>query len=338
MRVLVTGGTGFTGTALVKRLAREGHDVVSLDHKRGIKTADLHRLGARVVLGSVTDREAVRSAMAGVDVVFHLAAAFRELSVSDDYYRHVNLDGTGIVLEEARAAGVRRFIYCSTCGVHGNITNPPAAEDAPIAPEDYYQQTKYDAEPMVLDHGGGSMSTVIIRPGAIYGPGDPERFLMIFRRVDRGFFPMFGSGETLYHPLYIDNLIDSFMLVMQAGKGDGRAYLIADDEYLDLNTLVRKVAEALDVRCRIQHFPAWPLVIAGVACERICKPFGVTPPIFPRRVGWFLHNRAFRIDRAKKDLGFQPAVGIDEGLRRTARWYRAEGYLPKRFAETVPTS
>lgn len=328
MKVLVTGGTGFTGKALVRRLLDEGHQVTALDYKEGLKTRELREWGAKVVIGSVTDKGAVAECIEGVDVVQHLAAAFRELNVPESYYDAVNVGGARTMLEAARQAGVKRFIYCSTCGVHGNIDSPPGDEDAPIQPADYYQRTKYLAEPLVKDYNDTKgLPSVILRPAAIYGPGDPERFFMIFKRVASGRFPMFGDGKTLYHPLYIDNLIDAHILAMEEGKGDGEAYLIADEEYVEIEDLVRRVGKALDVAVRIPHYPVWPVVLAGHICEKLCKPFGVAPPIFPRRVDWFRQNRAFKIDKAKRDLGYAPKVGLDEGLRRTAEWYRAEGYL-----------
>jgi len=327
MKVLVTGGTGFTGKALVRRLLDEGHQVVALDYKEGHKTEELRQWGAEVVIGSVTDREVVRRCVQGVQVVHHLAAAFRQLDVPNSYYDEVNVGGTRITLEEAKKAGVRRFIYCSTCGVHGNVAEPPADENAPINAADYYQQTKYDAEPIVLDYHRNGLPSVILRPAAIYGPGDPERFYMIFKRVAKGVFPMFGSGKTLYHPLYIDHLVDAFLLAQQPGRGDGEAYLIADEEYVEIEDLVRRTAKALGVEVKIPHYPLWPLIIAGHVCEKVCKPFKITPPIFPRRVDWFRQNRAFKIDKAKRDLGYAPHVSLDEGLRRTAQWYRQEGLL-----------
>lgn len=327
MKVLVTGGTGFTGKALVKRLLDEGHQVVALDYKEGIKTDELRNWGADVVIGSVTDKNIVERCMNGVDVVQHLAAAFRELNVNEEHYYNVNVNGTINVLEAASRHKVRRLIYCSTCGVHGNVENPPADESAPISAADYYQQTKYEAEPFVNEYFEKGMKTVILRPAAIYGPGDPERFGMIFKRVAKGKFPMFGSGKTLYHPLYIDNLVDAHMLAMQEGKGDGEAYLIADEEYLEIEYIVRQVAKAMEVDVRIPHYPVMPLVIAGHIFEKLYKPFGLTPPIFPRRVDWFRQNRAFNIDKAKRDLGYQPKVAIAEGLRNTYLWYKQESYL-----------
>lgn len=327
MRILVTGGTGFTGTALVRRLLQEGHEVVALDYKEGLQCDALRATGAKVHIGSVTDPQAVDRCMEGVEVVHHLAAAFRELNVPERYYYDVNVNGTRTVLERAVRHGVKRFVYCSTCGVHGDVAKPPAGEDAPIAPADYYQRTKYEAEPIVLEYHARGLPCVILRPAAIYGPGDPERFYLIFKRVATGSFPMFGNGRTLYHPLYIDNLVDAFLLVQQPGVGDGRAYLIADGHFWSIEEIVRKVGEALGVSVRIRRYPFAPLLATGYVMEAVCKPFRVTPPIFPRRVDWYRQNRAFDITRARQELGYRPCVELDEGLRRTAAWYRENGYL-----------
>lgn len=334
MKVLVTGGTGFTGAALVDRLLREGHEVVALDKQPGLIDDELRRKGVKIVYGSVTDRDAVARSVEGAEVVMHLAAAFREIGVPDEVYKAVNVDGTRIVAEQALEAGARKLVYCSTQGVHGHIENPPGDENSPIAPADYYQQTKYEGELELKVLDGTALEYTIIRPTAIYGPGDPGRFVMIFRRVAKGVFPMFGSGRTFYHPVYIDNLVDAFLLAAQPGVGAGRAYIIGDAEYFSIEELVRRVARAMGVPVRIPHYPIWPLLAAGHVCEKVCKPFGIEPPIFPRRVDWFRQVRAFRIDRARRELGYEPRVGIDEGLRRTAEWYRATGRV--RFPASAP--
>ncbi len=128
MKVLVTGGTGFTGKALVRRLLDEGHHVVAMDYKEGLKTEELRKWGAEVVIGSVTDKNLVDQCLEGVDVVHHLAAAFRELNVPNSYYHEVNVGGTLNALEAAFRHKVKKFIYCSTCGVHGNIDHPPGGK------------------------------------------------------------------------------------------------------------------------------------------------------------------------------------------------------------------
>ncbi len=332
MKVLVTGGTGFTGKALVRRLLDEGHAVVALDYKEGHKTEELRQWGAEVIIGSVTDERVVAQAIAGVDYVQHLAAAFRELNVPNSYYEEVNVGGTRVVLEAAKKANVKKFVYCSTCGVHGNVENPPADENAPINAADYYQQTKYEAEPFVEEFNRKGLPCTILRPAAIYGPGDPERFYMIYRRAAKGQFPMFGSGKTLYHPLYIDNLVDALMLAMEPGAGDGEAFLIADEDYLSIEELVRKVVVSMGAEPNIAHYPIWPLIAAGHVFETVCKPFKITPPIFPRRVDWYRQNRAFDITKARKLLGYNPTGKSRRGLEAHFRVVQIRG-LPLKLAD-----
>jgi nucleoside-diphosphate-sugar epimerase len=327
MKVLVTGGNGFTGAALVLRLLEEGHQVVSLDTQTGIRSDELKKAGAEILIGSITDKDLLRRACEGAEVVFHIAAAFRELNVPDAHYFDVNVNGTRYVMEAAKAQGARKVIYCSTQGVHGHIDPAPGDESSPIAPEDYYQETKYLGEEVALEYHRNGLATTIIRPTAIYGPGDPARFLMIFKWANRGFFPMFGNGRTYYQPVYIDNLVDAFMLAMDPHKGNGEAYIIGDEEYLPIKDLVAQTGRALGKEVKIVFLPIMPLLIAGHICEKACKPFGITPPLFPRRVDWYRQVRAFRIDKAKAQLGYQPRIGIAEGLRRTGEWYRANGFL-----------
>jgi nucleoside-diphosphate-sugar epimerase len=321
MRIFVTGGTGFTGAALVHRLLRDGHSVVSLDKQPGLIDAELKSAGAELVYGSVTDRSKVAACSRGAEVVQHLAAAFRDVGVADSVYKSVNVEGTRIVAEEALKAGARKLVYCSTQGVHGHIEKPPGDENSPIAPADYYQQTKYEGELELKALDGTSLEYTIIRPTAIYGPGDPGRFQMIYRRAKKGTFPIFGSGKTTYHPVYVDNLVDAFVLAMDAGKGAGRAYIIGDEEFFSIEDLIKRIGKAIGVEVRTPHYPILPLIIAGHVCEKLCKPFGIEPPIFPRRVDWFRQYRGFSIEKARRELGYVPRVGIDEGLKRTGEWY-----------------
>ena len=327
MKVLVTGGTGFTGSHLVRRLALNGDDVVCLDNQPGLFAAELSELGVDIRIGSITDRDLVRECTKGTEVVHHLAAAFRKINLPQSVYRDVNVEGTRIVLESALDCGTRRVVYCSTQGVHGHVEHPPGDEDSPIAPADYYQQTKYEGELVCHEMADQGVEISIVRPTAIYGPGDAGRFLILFRLASKGRFLMFGDGETTYHPVYIDNLVDLFELAASRPEAVGRTYIGGDEEYYTLNELVRAVGRSIDIDLEIIHLPFRPAWLAAAACEVACKPFGISPPLFRRRIDWFRQVRAFRIDRARQELGYEPAVGIDEGLRRTAEWYRDNGYL-----------
>ena len=326
-RVLVTGGTGFTGAHLVKRLLSRGHQVVVLDKSRGLKFDELVREGAEVHLGSVTDRELVDGLTEDVAVVFHLAAAFREINVPDSIYWDVNVEGTRNVMQAAKQNGVEKVVYCSTQGVHGHVEVTPGDENAPIAPADTYQLTKYEGEMITLEFGDRGLDVVILRPTAIYGPGDPGRWLMLYRMVTTGRFLMFGDGKTNYHPVYIDNLIDAFELASLKNGTSGGTYIIGDELYYPLNELVTLVAGAIDINVRVIHLPFWPLWLGAAATEAAFKPIGVQPPIFRRRVDWFRQNRAFDIGKARRELGYAPKVPLAEGLRITGEWYKEQGFL-----------
>jgi nucleoside-diphosphate-sugar epimerase len=326
-KILVTGGTGFTGSHLVKRLLSKGHEVVALDNQKGRFSEELEKLGAKITIGSVTDKELVDRLVQGCDVIHHLAAAFRKIDLPKTVYWDVNVNGTRYLLEAAQKHGVRKFVYCSTCGVHGDVKNPPAPETAPITPADYYQYTKYEGEKVAQEFIDKGLNVTILRPAAIYGPGDPERWVMLFKQTAPGRFLMFGSGEATYHPLYIDNLVDAFDLAAEKETSAGQTYLIADEYYYSLNDLVKEIGKVLNINVTIIHLPFWPLWLVAVACEAVCTPLGISPPIFRRRVDWFRQNRAFDISKAKRELGYSPAVDLHTGLSHTAKWYRETGYL-----------
>lgn len=327
MRMLVTGGTGFTGSALCRRLIEGGHQVRSLDNQPGLFHDELKALGVEVHLGSVTDRELVGRLVDGCDRVFHLAAAFRLVNLGKKEYWNINVEGTRHILDAALETGAPRVINCSTCGVHGNVESPPAAETAPIAPADYYQYTKWEGEKLAMEYADRGQWVTTLRPAAIYGPGDPERFYMLFKRVAKGRFVFLGDGSATYHPLYIDNLVDALLLAAETEVANGQSYLIADELYLPIRDLVVRIAKALKTPCRMIHLPFWPAYAVAAAVELAYKPLPAEPPIFRRRLDWFRQNRAFDISKAEKELGFVARVGIDEGLLATGNWYRERGML-----------
>jgi nucleoside-diphosphate-sugar epimerase len=328
MRILVTGGTGFVGSHLVRRLLSRGHRVTTLDRSAGLFDAELRSLGAVMLAGSVTDPDDVDRAVAGQEVVYHLASPFGDILEPDAAYWAIEVDGTRNVLEASKRLGVRRVVHCSTQGVHGIITEPLGDEDSPIAPRDYYCYSKAEGEKVVRDHLAQGMDIVIVRPTSVYGPGDTRGWLKLYRMVAKGWFLMIGDGSTFNHPVYVDNLVDLFELVAVAPQAKGRTYLAGDEEPVTLSKLVSSVAAAEGGQVRIVRFPWYgAAMMVASAVEAVCRRFGLKPPVFRRRLSWFKTNRAFRIDRARTELGYTPRVGLQEGLLRTAQWYRQQGYL-----------
>jgi nucleoside-diphosphate-sugar epimerase len=327
-KILVTGGTGFTGSHLTQRLISRGHQVTVLDNQKGRFHDHLARQGARIVIGSVTDKQLIDDLVAGQEVVQHVAAAFRRVDLPKSVYWDVNVNGTRNLLEAAARHGVRKFVYTSTCGVHGNVENPPAPETAPIQPADYYQYTKYEGEKVAHEFMRQGLDVTILRPAAIYGPGDPERWLMLFKRVASGRFFMLGDGKVTYHPLYIANLVDAYELAMEQEAASGQTYLIADERYYTINELVQEIAAILGVKVTVIRLPFWPVWAAAAATEAVSGVLRVSPPLFRRRVDWFRQSRAFDIGKAKREMGYQPRVDLRTGLIQTAQWYKEQRYLP----------
>jgi dihydroflavonol-4-reductase len=322
---LVTGATGFTGGHLAGALVDRGYRVRALV-RSGTDASALDARGIDVVGGDITRGGDVDRAVAGTDVVYHLAALFRTAGHPDSAYRAVHVDGTRHVLDAAARHGVVRVIHCSTAGVHGAVRELPCHEASPMNPGDIYQQTKLEGELVARAAFREGLPGVVVRPVGIYGPGD-LRFLKLFRAVHSRRFRMFGPGEVPYHLTYIDDLVDGFLLCGEKPEALGETYILAGDEYVSLNELVRLVAEAVDVRPPRGHLPLWPLMAAGTLCEAVCRPLGIDPPLHRRRVEFFVHPRAFTSEKARRELGFAPRVALPDGLRRTADWYFEQGHL-----------
>lgn len=324
--VLVTGATGFTGQHLVRRLSTQGRSVrvIARDERRA---RTMFGPDVEVIAGDVADVDIVGRAMVNVGVVYHLAAAYREAGASVRY-REVHVDSTARLLEAAVREGTGRFVHCSTIGVHGHVTSPPADEAAPYSPGDIYQSTKCEGEQLALTFGKAhGLEVAVARPTAIYGPGD-TRLLKLFSLIARRRFVMVGSGKPFYHLVHVNDLVTGLELLASHPAAVGEAFILGGEDYRSLNDLAALIASIVGAPRPWMHVPAWPIQWLGSACEAICAPFNVSPPIYRRRVDFFTKSRAFSIAKAKQRLGFAPAIPLERGLRETAEWYRSAGLLP----------
>jgi nucleoside-diphosphate-sugar epimerase len=326
VRVLVTGATGFTGGHLARHLQARGREVRVVVRDRA-KADAVAREGFEALVGDLRERATIEAGVRGVEVAYHVAAVYREAGIAARDYEVVNAEVPLAIVEAAAAAGARRVVHCSTVGVHGDIEHPPATEDAPLRPGDVYQRTKLEGERLVLEASRRTgLPVVIARPSGIYGPGD-RRLLKLFRGVARRRFVTLGSGEIYYHLTHVEDLAEGFRLCGEVPAAAGRTYILAGPEVTTLNELVGIVAEQAGVAAPRLHLPVWPFWLAGAACEAVCVPLRVEPPIYRRRVDFFTKSRAFDIGRARRELGFAPRVGLRDGIARTLAWYRAEGWL-----------
>ncbi len=324
--VLVTGVTGFTGGHLAHYLLKKGNKVKGLV-RPGKDVKGLQKAGMEVVYGDLTQKETLTDAVQKVDIVYHIAAVYREENIPKQRFWDVNVQGTKNLLEAAKEAKIKRFVHCSTVGVQGEIKNPPAKEDDPFNPGDYYQESKLEGELLALDFfKNEGLSGVVFRPVGIYGPGD-TRFLKFFKYIQNGKFRMFGSGNILYHLTFIDDLVEGIRLTGETPNIEGEVFTLAGERYTTLNEWAKIVADILNVQIPTLHLPVWPLWTAGALCEILCRPFKIDPPIYRRRVDFFIKDRAFDISKAKEKLGYTPKVDLMTGLTKTAEWYREQGLL-----------
>jgi nucleoside-diphosphate-sugar epimerase len=326
MRVALTGASGYTGGRLLEALRARGDEVAVLVRPQSVSERVRAR-ASRVVEGILGDGAAAARLLEGADAVVHVAAVYRTAGHPDSYYREVNVAGTERLLEAAAREGVRRFVHTSTVGVHGHVEQPPADETAPFAPGDIYQATKAEAERLALDfHRQRGVPVAVVRPGAIYGPGE-TRFLKLFRAIARGRYAIVGTGRTFYHPVFIDDLVDGFLLALDRPEAVGESFLLCGPSYASQSDLAGLIARHTGGRVLPFRIPARPIQWAGDLIEAVCVPLGLEPPLHRRRVDFWTKSRAFTIAKARRLLGYAPKVDLEEGIARTAAWYREAGWL-----------
>ncbi len=326
--ILVTGAAGFIGGALFKRLTEYGLDVTGTVLYPG-EAEQLRKHSYRAEVLDLASTAEWDELLRGTDVVFNIAAMFQETEHGESMYHKVNVDGTVKLVQTAARCGVRRFVHCSTVGVHGHVKEVPCTEKSPFNPMDEYHRTKLQGELAVLDFAKtlpeDGMVVTCNRPAMVYGPGD-ERMLKLFRSVVSGRFRMIGSGQVLAHLGYIDDQVDSLLLCAVKPREDVHleSFNIASGDYITLNELASSIADAGGTRVPRMKIPVGPVWLAGLLCELACRPFGIKPPIFRRRVGFFTHNRAFDLSKARARLGYASRVGHVDGIRRTLEWYKRQ--------------
>ncbi len=331
MRVLITGGTGFIGTALSLAYLKDGHEVVVLAREatpaERENAAELRAAGGRIIVASITDADPVRRALEGVNIVHHIAAAMREANIPDSVFWETNVQATERLLKASRDVGVRRFVYCSSIGAFGKSPPKPATEATPCEPVDIYQKTKKAAEELCLRYRAETGFPIsIVRPAEVYGPRD-RRLLKLFRAVAARKFVMIGAGRNEHHLVYVDDLVSGMRLAEEKDGALGEIFVLAGERSIETQGLVRTIAEVLEVAPPTLQIPLGPVVAAAVVCEAVCRPFGIQPPIYPRRVDFFRSDFSFDISKAKRLLDYRPQFDLPAGLKSTAQAYRARGLM-----------
>lgn len=325
--VAVSGASGFLGSHITRFLLDNGYQVQAHSHRQE-KVSLIDDRASAVIVGEIGDAKVMAELVQGADYVIHTVSNFRVASGTPESHTQINVHGTQCIFNAAVAAGVKRFVHCSTIGVHGDVATTPANEQSPFNPGDLYQDTKLESEEFIRSQiKQHSIEVVIIRPCSMYGPGD-LRMLKMFKMLSKGRFFFVGECKDNFHAVYIDDVVSGFEKALSKEGIDGEVFLIGGpDGYRPLREYVGAVAEALGVGSPKITFPYWLFHYAAVICEKICLPFGIEPILHQRRVRFYKNNRAFDTTKSREMLGHSPAVTLEEGMAKTVQWYRENNYL-----------
>ena len=325
--ILVTGGTGFTGSHLLRRLTGAGLSVRAVVRPSSNRT-HLADLPVEWHEGDVFDPAVIHEAMQGVHYVFHMATLYRTGDATEEEHRQVHVRSTELLCREAiEQADFKRFIHVSTIGVHGHIESPPANEETVFRPGDEYQRTKAEAEEWLTAFAAETrLPYTSIRPAAIYGPGD-QRLLKIFRMAGHAWCPILGRRPCLYHLIHVDDLVGILIRSAVHPHALGEAFIAGNPDPIPLDRMLKIIAAARGRSTRIIRLPVLPFWLLAALCETVCRPLGLTPPLYRRRIKFFLNDRAFDTRKVRERLEYAFTHSDEEGLTKTAHEYMKQGML-----------
>jgi nucleoside-diphosphate-sugar epimerase len=327
MTILVTGATGFLGSALVTALIAQQQTVRVLVRDER-KAREQLSAAVNIVQGEITDVEQVRRAVDGVTIIYHLVGRLYHPSVPTALYQQTHVEGTRILLQACQGQQqLQRIVHCSTTGVHGVTGKTPAAEEAPFAPTNPYEATKLEGELLALKaYKEQGLPVSVVRPGLVYGPGDLH-LLGFFASIKKGLFRVIDGGKALLHPVYIDDMTAAFLLCAQCPQAIGRSYNIAGQGPVTIRELATAIAHSMGRELPAGTIPLWLANLASDIFALLPGLQGERAPLTHSRVAFLTNSRVYSIQRAQQELGYAPHMVLEQGMKRTALWYQKHGYL-----------
>ena len=328
LTTLVTGGSGFLGKAIVKKLLAQNVNVRVLC--RG-KYPELEKMGVEIFRGEISDKKIVQNAVKGCDVVFHTAA---KAGVAEPYseYERINFDGTRQIVTACKIHDVKRLVYTSSPSVvfaHGDIEGATEKDlPYPKSHDAYYPRTKMMAEQYVLANCDENFKAVALRPHLIWGPGDNHLAPRLISKAKAGKLKFVGDGKNMVDTVYIDNAADAHLLaackLAAHSEISGKAYFITNGDprpISEITNLIIGAAGVKPVTATISPKIAWAI---GAICEFIYKTFRLKgePPITRWVAGELSTAHYFDISAAKNDLGYTPKVSIEEGINKLKLFFQ----------------
>lgn len=325
MKALVTGGGGFLGKAIIRLLLANGAAVRSYSRN---EYPELTALGVEHCRGELADLTAVKAAVTGCDIVYHVAAKAGVWGPFDEFYQ-ANVVGTENVIRACRESGVRRLVYTSSPSVVFDGTDMEGVDESTPYPDhfhSFYPQTKAQAEQLVLAANDQSLATVALRPHLIWGPDDNHLVPRILERGAKGALRKIGKRDCLVDTIYIDNAAEAHL---QAGEKldigsvvAGKAYFLSNDEPLPLWDVINRILAAGALPPVSKTISPALAYAVGVVLEKIYSSFSLKgEPRMTRFVARELSTAHwFDLGNARRDFGYNPSISIAEGMRRLQDW------------------
>lgn len=310
---VVTGAAGFIGNHLADSLARAGESVTGLDIA---DPAGPLAEGRRHAVVDLRDGD-VRPYLQAGSTVYHLASRHLEVGITEAEYAAVNVDAAVGLVEACADAGVRRLVHVSTVGIYGHVEDPPADEDAPRRPGNLYERTKLRGERAVMERAATlTLDTVVVRPAWVYGPGCP-RTAKLLRAVRKRQFFFVASARNLRHPVHIDDMVRGLRSAASAPAPlPRRDYILAGPQVVTVRELVDACARVQGVGAPRITLPRPAFLALATAVELAFRVLPGQPPLSRRTLAFFENDNAFDIGAARRDLGFEPRIELDEGLEQ----------------------
>jgi nucleoside-diphosphate-sugar epimerase len=315
MKVLVTGGTGFVGRHLAAALLREGHQV-AIAGRDFSAVQDLLAAGAARCAFDLRDRRAAAEACAGMDAVYHVAALSAAWGPRAEFYA-ANVDGTHAVIEGCRAHQVGRLIYVSSPSVVFDGSDHVNASEALPYPQRFtstYALTKKLGEDLVNQSG---LPFIIIRPKAIFGPGDRALLPRLLAAARRGRLPQVGAGDNLVDLTFVENVVHALVLALESNSALGRTYFVTNDEHVPLWPTIKQVVARLGIPSAFRQVPFRVAYGAAALMEAVSALTHREPLLTRYTVAILARTQTYDIGAARRDLGYTPVVSVAEGIERT---------------------
>lgn len=325
MKALVTGGGGFLGKAIVTLLRARGDEVRSFSRN---PHPGLAEMGVEHCRGELSDADAVKRAVEGCDIVFHVAAKAGVWGPYDEFYK-ANVLGTKHVLAACRQHGIKRLVYTSSPSVVFDGTDMEGVDESVPYPEHFeafYPQTKAEAEQLVLQANDPDLATVALRPHLIWGPEDNHLVPRILERGKKGALRKLGGRDCLVDTVYIDNAALAHLQAadhLRVGSPvAGKAYFISQGEPLPIWEVVNRILAAGGVPPVTRTISPAMAYTIGSILEKVYGLFNLkSEPRMTRFVARELStSHWFDLGAARNDFGYQPEVTIDEGMERLRKW------------------